>query len=362
MPDEQLTIDFGTDELNDPNYEENVDKQEALDGAGDDDSVSTQEPQGGGEQDAPQDQQVQDRQSGDGSQPQVGASGAQQQPAQQQDGRTRSDKDGNLVDGRGNIIAKAGAERRQYERTQAQAAHISRLEAENKQLRDNDSMVKALNEVPARLGLDMRETELGLQAIASFKKDPVATAKWMLQETLKLGYNLGDVLGKDAQGQVSGGSLDLQAIKGMIAEQVAPLVQDRQAALQQTELQEAAQRDYDAFMAKHDHASVHEDVLTRLLQQDASLTPEIAYWQLREYAAKHGFDFTKPLREQAVSRESGQQQQPNGNATPKAQSQQPMPNGGAPQADMQTAGVYADADEAWDSIVNQSLREAGFLQ
>lgn len=355
MQDEQFGLDFGDPELNDPNYEQNV-----MEGGTDDAA-----PQGEDQQAAPD---AQDAGQPDEQQSQDSNSGAPDAAASQGDGkqqpanasRPRSDKEGNLLDAQGNVVAKAGAERRQYERVQHQAAHINRLEAEVKQLRDTNHMAGALNDVPSKLGLDMRETELGMQAIASFKKDPVATAKWMLQETMRLGYDLKQIIGADADGQLNGGSLDLQAIKAMIADQVAPLVNDRNAQQVTAQQEQEATREYEAFLAKHDNAGVHEDVIVKLMQNDKTLSPEVAYWQLREYAAKHGFDFTQPLRAQADARAKGAQNQQPGNAPPQAQ-QRPMPNGGAPTADMRQQPQMAHPDDAWDSIVQQSLAEAGFV-
>jgi len=361
---DELEIDFGTEELNDPKYEENVDKGDdnvTIEG----EAADTAPQQGSDEGNAPQ-QQTEGQPVGN----EAGKSGTGDNTGQQQSGkpeqftssRTKTDKDGNLIDAQGTVVAKAGAERRHYERTQAQASYINRLEGELKQAKDASSMTGVLNDAPSKLGLDAKETEMGLQAISSFKKDPVATARWMLQETMRLGYNLNQIVGENAQGQPNSGSLDLQAVKSMIGEAVQPLVQDRTAAQEQQQAQADAQRDYEAFVAKHDHATVHDDVLGKMLQDNRSLTPEVAYWQLREYAAKHQLDFSKPLREQVASRQQGGQgQQPQGNAAPQAQSQQPMPNGGAPAQNMQTSGTYADADDSWDSIVNDSLREAGML-
>lgn len=369
---DQLTIDFGDETLNDPNYEQKVQDDGTLadttpDGAGQQDAAPTGTDNNGaapstggtGEQGAPT-EQPKDAGAGTPQGQQPPADGQQQQ---QQQGRPKQDAQGNLIDGQGNIIAKAGAERRQYERTQAQAQYITRLENELTEARKTNHMAQALNEVPQRLGLDMRETELGLQAIAAFKKNPVETARWMLQETMRLGYDLPTIIGKDANGQLNGGSLDLAAVKSMISEAMQPMVQDRTAQQQQSQANATAQREYDAFVAKHEHATVHEDVLANMLAQDRNVTPEIAYWQLREYAAKHQLDFTKPLREQVVARQQGAQQQPQGNVPPQAQTTVPMPNGAAPpQQDMQQSGNFADADASWDSIVNQSLQEAGAIQ
>ena len=135
-----------------------------------------------------------------------------------------------------------------------------------------------------------------------------------------------------------------QAVKSMIAEQVQPLVGDRHATQQQRRSRTSCTRDYEAFMAKHDNAAVHDDALASMCTVTATLTPEVAYWQLREYAAKQRLDFTKPLSRTGVARQQGGQQRPQGTRPHKRrQSQQPMPNGGAP-----TQG-HADRFDVWQT-------------
>lgn len=371
---EQLDIDFGTDELNDPQYEAKVQDDGSLTDATD--AGDTQSPADGGTQDGaeatpadsqqqtePQEQAAaQQGQTPEQQQSQAGKDGAQQQDEQRGDPRTgiKVDDKGNLVDAAGKIVAKNGFERRQFERGAALTRENQSLQQQLREARDNNAMANALNAVPNKLGLDMRETELGLQAIASFKKDPVATCKWMLQETMRLGYNLNQIVGETPDGQLNGGALDLNAVKAMIADQMQPLIADRTAQQQTVQQNEAAQREYDTFIARHEYANVHEDAIANMLKQNSSTTPEVAYWQLREFAAKNNLDFTKPLREQLAAREGAQQQQAQGNAAPQSQTQQPMPNGGAQVQDMQQQPEMYNADEQWDTIVQQSLRDAGF--
>lgn len=359
-PNDQLQIDFGDPELNDPDYEKKV-------GEGEGDGEATTTPPdgaaqpGGDEGAASQQQSADDKPAGEDAGKGGAADGTGQQ--QQRDGdkgassRVKADKDGNLVDKDGNIVAAAGAERRAFERVQAQERYIQRLERDLEEAKSKDIDAQVLNGAPAKLGLDAQETQMGLQAIAAFKRDPVATARWMLQETMRLGYNLPQIIGQDAQGQLNGSGLDLQAVKSMISEAMQPLTQDREAVQREQEATEAAQREYDRFMARHDHAAVHEEAIATLVSQDRNMTPEVAYWRLREYAAANGYDFTKPLAPQVQARKQGGGA-PNGNATPQAQ-RTPMPNGGAPTQDMRTGPVMAEPDEAWDSIVRQSLRDAG---
>jgi hypothetical protein len=363
MPGEEDDIDFGDPLLNDPDYESKVGNEGAPDG------TTTTAPADGGAQDdaAKQADQLAGGDtvtSGAGDKAAPGQQQQQPQAAPKADAadKPRTDDKGNLIDKDGNIIAAAGAERRHFERAQQQQKYIDRLERELVDARKQDTYARALNEVPQKLGLSLSEAEIGLQAIASFKKDPVATARWMLQETMRQGYNLQQIVGADAKGQAIGGSLDLQAVRSMIAEAMQPLVGDRQAQQRQSEAEQSAQREYDEFVAKHEHATVHEDVLANMLQGDPKLTPQVAYWQLREYAAKNGLDFAQPLRAQVLVRQQGGTGT-NGHAQPRpnAPQQQPMPNGSAPTQAMQQGPNMANPDDAWDNIVRQSMREAGLL-
>lgn len=355
-----MDFDFGDPVLNDPDYESKVggDAVQPSDTANTPaDTVSTPDAQADTAGQPPAAEQRGTDTGAGGAAPEAGAGRQPAAPA------LKADDKGNLVDAKGNIVATAGAERRYYERVQQQSKHIRNLERDLEQARAASTMHGVLNDVPQKLGLDARETELGLQVVASFKKDPVATARWALQETMRMGYNLAQIVGADAQGQPLSGSMDLSAVKAMINEAVAPLVGDRQASAREQQIAADAERDYQAFIAKHENANVHEDTLAAMLANDTALTPETAYWQLVAYAARNQLDFTRPLREQVLARQQGsaQPQHQHGNAQPSsAQQPMPMPNGSSMAPNVQQENGLAAPDESWDNIVQQSLREAGF--
>ena len=362
MPKEfdETQLDFGDPELNDPNYG-NEPTQDGNDGTSPQQAPDGQAQQGGDQGATPaQPQPVQD---GAGNQqggtPDTTGQQQQQQPQQSAPTRTKADKDGNLVDDKGNIVAAAGAERRTYERVQAQQRHIDTLERDLAEANRKADLTQALNGAPQALGLNHEDVQMGLQTMAAFKKDPVTTARWLLQETMRLGYDLKQIIGNDANGQLNSNTLDLGAVRQMINEAINPLVSDRNAQQQEQEAQQNAQREYNRFMASHDYANVHEGAIAQLVQT-RRVTPEVAYWQLQAYAASNGLDFTQPLGPQVQARQQGGPA-PNGNANPQAQTQhqQPMPNGGAPTQDMQQGPTMANADDAWENIIKQSMQESG---
>lgn len=362
MPDKEtddFDIDFGDPILNDPNYEQNVGNEN--NGEGDTLSPAA---------DTPPSTDTPTQGDADGVDTVEGGTGDTNAPEQQRQGdkdtdrsRVRADDKRNLVDAEGNIIAAAGAERRHFERAQAQQRHITQLERDLAKAREDNQFARALNEMPQRLGLDGRETELGLQVVSSFKKDPVATARWALQETMRMGYSLKDIVGADAQGQPTSSSLDLQAVQRMISDAVRPLVGDREVQQRENEQLAAAERAYNKFIADHDYADVHQDVIGRMIQQDTGTTPETAYWQLKAFAAQHQLDFTQPLDAQLKAKQGDGTSQ-NGNAPRNTQQQQtrtPMPNGGSPTANLRDGPQMADAESEWEQIVADAMREQGIV-
>lgn len=384
-----FSIDFGTDELNDPNYEEKVQDDGTLKTADDDQGKA--DPAPATDDGAPQ---TSDKGSDDAGTSDDGNKDAPAQQGQDTGGapadkddkpKVTQDKDGNLVDQDGKIVARAGAERRKYERDNAPAdkqtqqpdnkgnvatqKYIRDLEGQVTQYKNAAAETTALNGIPKELGLSAQEVQTGLSAIAAFKKDPAGTARWLLQEAMQMGYDLPTIIGKDAQGQLNGGPLGMDAIKGMIAAELKPLIDDRNARTQQDDAKTDAEREYTKFIATHEHSSVHEDILAAMLNKGQASDPREAYWKLREYAAKHDLDFSKPLAEQMSAKRAQTDTNPatTGNADPNTQQQKTIPNGATPGADVQDQQVDNDddnfgADDSWDKIVKSSMQKAGMLR
>lgn len=288
------------------------------------------------------------------------AEGGQAQPAQQQQpaptgqphGRLQSDKDGNLIDAAGKVVATAGRERRIFEQNDRLKKHSHNLETQVSQLRAEAEKINQIAGMPAQHGLGASEVEMGMKIMADFKNNPLSVAQWALKETLAMGYNLKNIIGEGEAG------IEMQAIARMIDQKVDPVVQQTQQRTQQDTAQQAARQQYDAFMAKHEHAGQHEDALTVMLQKDPSLTPETAYWRLSAYAAQNGYDFSQPLGPQINARRQ-QQAAPQPAPQPVQPTPAPMPQGAAPSAMASNQQMFASPDAEWDDIIGDSMRNAG---
>lgn len=296
----------------------------------------------------------------------AGAGGQQQATADDLHavGPIRADAKGNLVDAQGRIVATAGPQRRLWEKSQKQERYIAQLERDIATLREGSANAGQLDRVANDMHVSANDARLGMQIMGNFRRDPLSVAKWALQETLALGYTLPQITGQPG----TPSDINMQAVQKMLDDRLGPLVNDRNAQKQQTEEQAQAVRAYNEFLVKHDYAEVHQETIAKLMRGNPDLTAPLAYWQLREWTIRNGFDFTQPLEPQVAAAQSGQpQRQPvaprnNGHAQPhNAQPSVPMPNGGNPNASMRTEPQIAAPDEDWDRIVQSSLREAGMI-
>lgn len=271
-----------------------------------------------------------------------------QDPQQQQTGRTRRDAQGNVTDQSGNILARAGHERRIWERAEQATRYARTLERDIQQLRAAAEQNNALNDMPRSLGLQPNEVQTGLQIAASFKQDPIGTLKYLLTETQAMGHNVNTLLGQQ-------NGVDMNAIARMIDNKLGPLQKDREQQARYEVAQREAQREYQAFVSRHEYATVHEDAILRLMQADPQLSPDAAYYKMQAYAATNGLDFSKPLAPQiGAARGQGSTQ-----ISTQQGPSMPSKSGNAPVTDQ--ARVASEGD-SWADIINTSMRDAGLRQ
>ncbi len=281
-------------------------------------------------------------------------SGSQEQQSEQLTaipGNLAQDSKGNLYDRNGNMLARAGSERRLFERNNRMKADLAekdnRINFLTQQLQTNTG----LSEEPRRLGLVADDMRIGLPIIAEFKKDPVSAVRNMLEMVMGMGHNLSDILGNSAKDAV-----EMKAIQRMLDERLAPLQEAKQSAEQQrreTGYQQQAVQEVERFFDKHENSRVHAQVIDNLLGKREGMSPEDAYYELKVFAAQNGLDFSKPL---------APQMQANVRATPGNRQQtrtvtRPMANGSG--ARRQTALPEAESLEAnasWSDIISRSLK------
>jgi len=262
-----------------------------------------------------------------------------EQPQAQQ---TRGPQD--LVDREGNVIARGGKERRFYEQLQVNKQQNTTL---NQQVQELQGQLEAINNagtLGTQYDLTPEELNTGAQIIKSFKEDPTATIKYLLTQAQAAGHNIDDV---------ATGGADMSAIKQMVNEAVSPLVQDREQRVEAEEYQKKAAEVYNGFMSQYPDAQIHDNSLARLLESDQNLTPEAAYFKLKNFYLEKGLDFSVPL--ETLAQQEQQRQQ-----TPEVNTQQTLPSGGnVPAQNVTDTADIADVGTSYDEIIRQSMRDAG---
>lgn len=270
-----------------------------------------------------------------------------------------ADQNGNIVDPRtGQVLARAGSERRMFERGVRQAAELDRVSTELNTTRQNLERVQYLNELPRKLQLGTEEVEAGLGIVAEFKKNPVEAARKVVELAVSMGHNVSDILGKSA-----GDAIEMKALTRMIDEKLAPVLAPIQQQRQTTEATRQAQRQLNEFVDQHEYADVHLPAIDKLIGANPRLSPQQAYYEMRSFAQKYGLDFSRPLQPQiaAVQRqmqgERGQgQQRPVQYGQAPRQPARPMPNGSSGQAARSTADTdFAPASSDWADIIRGSM-------
>lgn len=248
---------------------------------------------------------------------------------------------GDLFDDKGNIIARAGAERRIYEQAVAKA---KKYDTEVPTLQEK---LKAL-EMAANyreFGLDAASAVNAMKLFAAYTQDPAKTIKWLLTQAQAKGINID--LGQGA------GGLSPEAVKGMIDEATKPIRETADREKQEQEQKAAAQKEYNDFVERFPDAVTQEGALAVLLQRNPSLSLDGAYYQLKLAFKERGLDWNKPLGEQVKNL-----QPKNGKDRSK-----PMLSGrmatGADELDDADDQKLASADASYDDIIRNELKRAG---
>lgn len=260
---------------------------------------------------------------------------------------------GDIVNERGEIIAAKGSQRRLHDENHRLRTEQETMTTELNQLRQYQRETAFLNNVPRQYGLTNEEVAHGLDLEARIKRGDVqGVAREVTAMLAAKGVNISAILGKEV-----GDSVDMQAIRAMLDERLAPLDRQEQQTQQEQQLSQRAREQYNNFVRDNEYADVQADVIVAYKQRHG-VTLQQAYNATRSFAVANGLDMTIPLGPQiaaalAQQQQQTQQQQPD--------PRRPMPNGQSTRSSgVETMKpVYADADDSWGSIISRALQENG---
>lgn len=264
------------------------------------------------------------------------------------------DTKGNLVDPRdGTIIARAGSERRLFEKNMRMQSEITTRDTRITDLNRQIADVNFLNGIPKQYGLSTEDVQRALALSAVFKQNPIEAAKSVLEMVLAQGHNITDILGDKAEN-----AIEMRAVQQMLDQRLAPLTERQKAEREATEARTRAEDGLNKFIADHEYSDVHLVELDRLMGSNPDLTPERAYYELRLFSERNGLDFSQPLGPQIARQSQGNRGARNGNRNepPRTQTRS-MPNGrSAPTTvrNMSDTDQYNPRD-SWDDILRQVM-------
>ena len=247
-----------------------------------------------------------------------------------------------LVDKDGNVVAAGGKERRFYETAQREKLRADNAESGLQQAQAQLEAVEKAGTVGTQFGLTPDETVTGAQLIAAYKENPVETIKYMLTQAQANGYNIEEIAST---------GLDMRAVQQMLDEKLSPLIQDRQEHIDTQKIRQEAEQVYNNFITVHPDASIHEGAISRLLENDKSLSLEAAYYKLQNYYLTKGYDWTKSLEQ--IYNEEQSKEALSVNTPP-----QP-PEGGINTGNVTDTPLVADVNTSTDDIIRESMKEAG---
>jgi hypothetical protein len=297
----------------------------------------------------------------------------QQQQAPQQQfadpnkpvGQLGVDKRGNLINQQGQIVARAGSERRLFEKAQRFETQLNAQRKLNEKT-TNDlqravTEIKGMREVIG-LGESMRmttqEAMLGLRMVDMYKKDPGEFFKYVLTQVTAAGHDVAKLLPEAGAAAVSAEGIQ-RLIQRELQQALGPVKDTRAEQQRQQQVNADVEKEYNEFIDRFPDAVTHEETIARLIQAEPNLSLDAAYYRLQAFAAKNGLDFSLPLKAQieARGRSGTQNNVPRQQQQPQRQ-QRPMP-GGRGAAPVVNNQPKFGADASFDDIIKSSLREHG---
>lgn len=254
-----------------------------------------------------------------------------------------------LVDANGNVIAKAGAERRFYEEAQRLRRNqqhftqnvLPQIKEQYSAMEQELNAYKNVVDGFKASDLSPQDIQSGFDFVRQWKKNPVDVVKFLLTNLQSNGINV------DIEGMQP--SINAESIKQMLDAKLAPFIQEREARVQAQEQEQEVAQEYDSFIQKYPDSIVHDKTLAFMIRQDPSLTPELAYYKLKNFYLQKGLDFKVPLEVLAQQKPNEQVQQ----GLPKA------PNISENVVKTTRQPHVAGVNEGFKNIIREAMEENG---
>ena len=209
---------------------------------------------------------------------------------------------GELLGKDGQVVAATRREKQlAYNLNRAQYA-ANQASRQLRQMQTHFQQYQALDQVMRQNNLSPQQAGEALQLRAIAEKDPIMAVRDIVARVLSTGVTMEQLFGNDAVP-----AINARVITNELDRRLGPLEKQTQAVQRQQQIAEVAQVQMENFVQQHPHAETHGVEISNLVAQHG-LTPERAYFELRSWVERRGFDFTSPLKpqiEQAMQRSRG---------------------------------------------------------
>lgn len=218
-----------------------------------------------------------------------------EQNSKQQSNKSKGNNNSqDLVDENGNVLAKAGAERRFYEENQKlkREKEIFNNKVMPQIKQEYNTMVAKINAYnetfkSMQMGdLSTEDIQLGMELIRQWKQSPKDTINFLLTQAKSYGINIDE-----------NGKSDMAAINQMLDQKLQPFLQERELRDKQIQARQNAENIYNNFMSKYPDAKNHVDEIAYLYKRNPNQSLDAIYFQLQNYYLRNNYDFNTPLAE-----------------------------------------------------------------
>jgi len=265
---------------------------------------------------------------------------------------------GELLGKDGQVVATTRREKQlAYNLNRAQYA-ANQASRQLRQMQQHLQHYQGFDQVIKQNNLSPQMVQEALQLRAMAEKDPITAVRDVVARVLATGITMEQLFGTDAVPNI-----DARIITNELDRRLGPVEQKARAEQQQAQLNDRAQDMMEKFINDHPHAETHGTEISGLVQNHG-LSPERAYFELRSWVERRGFDFTSPLRPQI---EAAMKRQQNGGGGQRPQRrQQPTtpgsmrsisPNGSVPTHDTNNSRGDFKSNTPWRDIASAVFTE-----
>lgn len=224
--------------------------------------------------------------------------------------KVKSDDKKNLVDDKGDVVAKSGAERRLFNKfkqendTLKNEIETFRKEKENivkflpeyqkefNELKAENESYKEIKSMCDSGEIKKEDLLVGARLVKEYASDPVKTVKMLLTDLENRGYDIND----DSIN-------DKKKIEELVNEKLKPFEEEREKKIQEEQKKEYFAKQVQEFYGKYEHSETHSKEIVQLGKKMGGDFVG-AYYQLREFYLKRGLDFSKPYEKQNIKKDN----------------------------------------------------------